>query len=215
MEREKSTGPFVSVWRGVLALTVCGVILSGLAPPVRVGLRTLLARKLVQVDAPVRGKSELIYVLGGAVNSTRNHLKRAAELYHQGRAKKILYFHGTGAMVADRSLKRNISHDEWVVRQLAKYGVPASATEAVPDPEKFFGTYSEAEAVSRIVLQRNYKSILLITSPYHTKRVRKCFDYFLDGKGVFIVVVGSDDRAYLRSHLVEYLKLKVYEYLLL
>jgi uncharacterized SAM-binding protein YcdF (DUF218 family) len=215
MEREKRTGPLVSGWRGVLVLMVCGVILGGWAPSVRVRLRTLLARKLVHADEPVMGNAELIYMLGGSVRSTRSHLKRAAELYHQGVSEKILYFHGNGATVSDRTLKRDISRDAWVVKKLSQYGVPPSATEAVIVQDYFFGTYSEAEAVSRIVRQRECKSILLITSPYHTKRVRKCFDYFLNGKDVSIFVVGSDDRMYLKSHVVEYFKLKVYEYLLL
>jgi len=167
------------------------------------------------MDAPIRGKADAIYVLGGGVRSTRAHLKRAAGLYHRGISGKILYFHRAGDTVKDWGLGRVISRDAWVIRQLTSLGVPVSATEAVPVTERFWGTYSEAEAVSDLVLKRNVTSLLLITSPHHTKRVRRTFAYFLQEQGVTLFVGGSDDKAYLRELLAEHVKLRVYGLFLL
>lgn len=178
-------------------------------------MRKLIARQLTQMDVPGQDAADIIYVLGGGLGSTRHHLQLAADLYHRGASKKILYYHKAGAMVTDRSLGKAMGRDAWVVKRLAAYGVPASATEAVVVPERFWGTYSEAQVVSGIVVRRQFKRLLLISSPHHTRRVRQCFRSFLPGQGVALVVAGSGDRAYLREHLVEYLKLKVYELLLL
>lgn len=215
---ERFVPPWATVRRWTLGfgLLVCGACLLALSvPAVKVELRAALGRELIDVDSPIPGKVDAIYVLGGGVRSTRAHLKRAAGLYHQGVSEKILYFHRDGDTVRDWSLGRDISRDAWVMRQLTARGVPVSATEAVPVMEGFWGTYSEAEAVSALVVERRRKSLLLITSPHHTKRVRQSFAYFLRGQGVSVLVGGSEDTAYLRELLMEHVKVRVYGMFLL
>lgn len=205
----------VTVTCVLLAFAFCGLVICSLASSARVGLKNLIARELVLVENPIQENIEAVYVFGTGYKGTRRHLKRAADLYNQGFTDKILFFHVAGAMKYDRSLRKTLPRNAWVVHQLEKYGVPAFAAEPVAVPYRFFGTYTEADAVANEIVQRKLKSILLITSPYHTKRVRKCFDYFLNEKEVFILVSGSTDRGYLRDHLIEYLKLKFYEWFLL
>ncbi|WP_152005871.1 YdcF family protein [Desulfoluna spongiiphila] len=223
MRRPKATtggqapaGTTARTWvLGLLLVAFGAAVLAWGASPLKAGLRDALRRELVDMDSPIRGTADVIYVLGGGVRSTRSHLKRAAALYHQGVSKKILYFHRDGDTVRDWGLGRVISRDAWVVRQLVDLGVPVSDTEAVPVMEGFWGTYSEAEAVALLLAKRNQKSLVLVTSPHHTKRVRQSFAYFFQGQGVSILVGGSDDKAYLRELLMEHVKLRVYSLLLL
>jgi len=156
-----------------------------------------------------------VYILGGDQASLKAKYRIAAQLYAQGRLKEIKIASRTGKTEYCSSLGRNLTNDEWSLQMLEKFGVPANAVQSVKIAPGFFGTYSEARAISKIAAEKDWKTLLLITSPHHTKRVKKCFAYFLNGTSVDIRVIASKHNRSFFELLNELLKLTFYQLFLL
>jgi hypothetical protein len=113
------------------------------------------------------------------------------------------------------SLGRNLTNNEWSNLKLKEFGVPTECIEPIKAKEGFFGTFSEAKGISGLMESRGYRSVLLISSPWHTHRLKISFEKFLRNQHITMYVQKSGERdALLRDLLVEYIKLKVYQYLL-
>ena len=110
--------------------------------------------------------------------------------------------------------------------KLTEFGVPTECIEPIKIKEGFFGTFTEAKGISSLIKRQGYKSLLLISSPEHLYRAEISFDNFLKDQNTTIYacpvksgfyltgVKESGGRALLRDLLVEFIKLKVYQYLL-
>ena len=156
-----------------------------------------------------------VYILGGSQASLKEKYKTVARLYAREICKEIDIPSRKGKTEYCRALRRNLTNDEWSLRILNKYRVPTENVKIVNVAPGFFGTYSEARGVSRIAEEKGWKSLLLITSPHHTKRVKKSFAHFLKGTKVDIWVVGSDYRRGFFELLNEFVKLIFYQIFLL
>ena len=158
---------------------------------------------------------KVIYVLGGDQNSLEYRFKMAAGLYQHHAASKIMTLSVPGITEYDSSLGRNLTNDEWEIRELAGLGVSTSNIEILSINHGFFGTLNEARYVSQVVLDKGYRTLILVTSPYHTKRAYESFSKYLVNKGIDIYVYASDDDTNLIGLLSEYFKLILYNNLLL
>jgi len=113
------------------------------------------------------------------------------------------------------SLGRNLTNEEWSVLKLQEFGVPSECIEPIKVKEGFFGTFSEAKGISSLIKRQGFKSLLLISLPEHLYRAEISFDNFLKDQNTSIYVEGSGESdVSLRHLLVEFIKLKVYQYLL-
>lgn len=158
---------------------------------------------------------KVIYVLGGSQKSLKRRLKTAAELYHKGEARNILILSRPGITEYDPLLGRNLTNDEWSVKNLEKLGVNKEDIEPLPLKYGFFGTLTEAQEVSQEVVNKGYDVLILISSPYHTTRVRESFSKYLKDSGINVFVCQSDDYPHLWGLLFEYFKLILYKNMLL
>ena len=156
----------------------------------------------------------MIYILGGTQDSLKNHFQIAAGLYNKGIADKVYILARPGITEYNPALSRNLTNDEWSIRELGELGVKSKDIESVSVPQHFFGTYSEALGISRLARQRGYRRLILVSSIYHTRRVHLAFSHFLDG-AVEIYVAGSRDPAGLGALLVEYAKYLGYREILI
>ena len=182
------------------------------------GLKQALARLLVRqelVPADLSSKSpnvegQVIYVLGGAGNSLRGRFARAAELYKQGLARKILIRSDDMLMEYRPSIGRNLSHNEWAREKLAAFGVKDEDIEFVVVEDMLLGTFSEARTLSTIVSQRGYGSLILVSSDYHTARVWYIFSKRLRREKVnlYIYPAREDHSGYVLLH--EFVKFTFY-----
>jgi len=93
--------------------------------------------------------------------------------------------------------------------------VPEENVEPIKLKEGFFGTFSEAEGISSLLKSRGYNDILLISSDYHTNRIKISFDHFLKDPDIKSYTQGSGERILLRQALLEFIKLKIYQYFLI
>jgi len=158
---------------------------------------------------------KVIYVLGGSEDSLTYRFIIAARLYKKSAARKILVFSKPGITGYDPLLRRNLTNDEWTIKRLVELGVKREDIEPLFFGSSFFGTLKEARGVSQKVINSGYDVLILVSSPYHTMRVRECFSMYLKDNGTEVFVYQSDDYPHLWGLLLEYLKLAVYKKILL
>jgi len=200
---------------------------TGSANAIRTDLKQSILNELIYVNPPAPGaKVDVIYVLGGNQRSLELKYKTAADLFHKGICKRIWILSRPGKTEYSRSLRRNLTNDEWSVLKLKEYGVPAENVEQIKIDEGFFGTFSEAKGISSLIKGRGYNDILLISTLDHTHRVKISFDNFLKNQNISVYacpvksgfyltgVQASEERILLRHAIVEFIKLKIYQYFL-
>jgi uncharacterized SAM-binding protein YcdF (DUF218 family) len=181
----------------------------------RTKLKELLRAELIRENSKNIPKTvDAIYILGGAENSLELKFQTAAELYHKGICKKILIPRRPGITEYSSLLRRNLTNDEWAIRQLEKLDIPKTSIELVDIEKGWFGTLTEAKTISELAVRRRYRNVLLITSPCHTHRVKVSFAKYLRSHNITFYVEGSSERGLLRGLIVEFIKLEVYEHIL-
>ena len=181
------------------------------------GFARYLKGMTISEDVIPRGGSfDVVYVLGGAQPSMRMKYERLGSL-----CRKIAY---TNIMILDRpgitgynaEEGRNLTNNEWSLMRLEREGIKRQDIELVSIDEGYFGTFSEARAVTGLMKERGYRTVLLITAPHHTARVKKSFNRMLEGEpGMTSYVTGSEEVAAVGELLMENLKLMIYTFILL
>lgn len=132
-------------------------------------------------------KVDVIVAVSGGDTAARTD--EAVKLYRDGYSSKIIF---SGA-----ALDPNSPSNAKAMATLAeKAGVPASAIEL---DEMAVDTRQNASDVAAIVRRDEYKSIILVTSPYHQRRVYTVFRQSL-GNDITILNHSSIDKLWRRTH---------------
>jgi uncharacterized SAM-binding protein YcdF (DUF218 family) len=183
----------------------------------RIPVLTAIGQYLVVSYPPE--KSDLIVCLGGT-NVERG--LATADAYKMGLAPKI-YIVREELPDGYRELKqRGIDYPESIdllVMILKGLGVPEGAI--IRGDVQSRSTWEEAELVKALVERMNYKSIILITSPTHTRRTYLTFRKIMGEKEYRLFIVPSpysefkpdtwwQSRRHAREVLWEYQKLLYY-----
>ena len=124
------------------------------------------ARSLI-VSAPLAQGDAIVVMAGSTTYEERT--QRAAELYAAGRANKIILTNDnerTGWSVEEQ---RNIRFHELASRALLRRGVPGDAIQTLPEPVT--STYDEALLLREYAEAHGLRSLLIVTSAYHSRRV--------------------------------------------
>lgn len=202
-------------------------IMPGIVLILFFGLRMVDVRSMLHEQLIVRyGLSEVqsrclepecgcIYVLGGSEGSLRERFKIAARLYRENLAVKVMTLSRPGITAYDPVLERNLTNDEWSRQELIRLGVKSSAIELIHAGEGFFGTLAEAKEVARLMPERSYRQLILVTSKHHTRRAWLAFARNLAGQGIEIYAYMAHDGEDLATLAEEYVKLIVYRSFLL
>lgn len=157
------------------------------------------------------GNKTLIYVLGGNQDSLTHRFREASILYHQGLSNKILILGRPGITDYSTDLGRNLTNDEWAIRELGKFNVIKEDIEPVTVQASFFGTLSEAKALQDIVRKKGCNILILVTSAYHTRRTFITFSKFASIRSLELYIYGSNDAPGVRGILLEYMTMLLYE----
>jgi uncharacterized SAM-binding protein YcdF (DUF218 family) len=152
----------------------------------------------------------LIYVLGGNQESLISRFRKASSLYHQGLSKKILILSRPGITEFNQELGRNLTNDEWSIRELEKLNVRKEDIEPASVKKGIFGTLSEAKDLSNIVRKKGCHRLILVTSNYHTRRVFSTFSKYASNNSFEIFIYGTNDNTGLGDLFSEYFKLLMY-----
>jgi uncharacterized SAM-binding protein YcdF (DUF218 family) len=154
--------------------------------------------------------NDVVYILGGNEESLEAKFRTASKLIRDGQAARVLVFSHPTLMSFSPALGRNLTFDEWAVATLGALGVKSDAIDFVSFEEGFFGTWSEARGVSRLAGERGYRRLILVTSPFHSRRAWESFSRAIEQSDTRLYLYLSDDPAYLRHLLPEFFKLLFY-----
>jgi uncharacterized SAM-binding protein YcdF (DUF218 family) len=160
----------------VVAAAICLAAWTLLAP--------YFARYLM-IEKPLDTADAIIVLSGSAVYKERT--RKAAEIYQQGVAPLIVITNDGGRSGWSRSEQRNLPYVELEQRELIAHGVLPDAIVTLPGVVS--GTDDEARAIAVEIEPRQIRSLIIVTSAYHTRRALNTFEKILAGKNVEIGVV--------------------------
>lgn len=163
-------------WAGITALSIGLLFAIGFFS---LGFYLSPQSKLSKVDV-------IVAVSGG---DTAARTDEAVQLYRDGYAPKIIF---SGAALDPNS----VSNAKAMSIIAQNQGVPSKAIEL---DEAAMDTHQNAIDVATLVKRKEYKSIILVTSPYHQRRVYTVFRQAL-GNNITILNHSSPDKLWRRSH---------------
>ena len=134
------------------------------------------ARALI-VSAPLE-RADAIVVLSGS-STLAERTQHAARIYSQNRAPRILLTTDNQQGGWSSSEQRNPYFHEIAVKELTRLGVPSQNIEVIRPPVS--NTWDEAVLVTDYAKTHNLRSILIVTSSYHSRRALWSFRTLLHG----------------------------------
>lgn len=141
-----------------------------------------IGAKLLIVREPLE-RSDAIVLLSGS-SAYQERAERAAELYRQGRAARIILtndgFRGSWSTVE----QRNPFYYESTLAELTKLGVPKDAVEVLLP--QVSSTYDEAVLLRQRIEGQGLQTILIVTSAYHSRRAFWTFRHVFRSTGIRI-----------------------------
>ena len=157
-------------------------------------------------------RADALVVMAG---SRYERIPAAAQLYHQGAAPQILLANDGVRSAWSPEHKRNLSEVEWAREQLLELGVPGDAITLLEFTQS--GSYYDAINTRKFVLtDGRVRSLLVVTSHYHSQRTLWTFQRVFSGTGVQIGVypIPKDPQykgRWLRVLTIELVKLLYYK----
>jgi uncharacterized SAM-binding protein YcdF (DUF218 family) len=170
------------------------------------------------VEHPLKKADVIVCMMGSPVERGLS----AAELYRKGLAPQI-FLARPALYVGSNILQEKGGHyperRHLLLMMLEGLGVPKSA---FVTSDVFVGsTFEEAKVIGDLARKRGYSSLIVVTSPYHTRRTWLTLKRVLGKEDVEIIMTPSrhtnfradewwKKRLYLKSVIVEYQKLLYY-----
>lgn len=143
-----------------------------------------LAENLI-VEKPLEKADAILILSGSSVYLERT--QKAAFVYQQGVSAKILLSDDGERAGWSKIEQRNPRFVEKARNDLIAAGVAAENIEILPG--QVAGTIDEAEALRRKIEQTHLKSVLIVTSAYHTRRALWTFEKVLGNDNFQIGIV--------------------------
>jgi len=126
-------------------------------------------------------RADAIIVLGDD-NFYADRATRAVQLFREGKALLVV--------ASGRRLRPNAGIGELIEHDLVERGVPRDKIlRFVHDADS---TREEAEALARLVKEKKWKGVIVVTSNYHTRRVRYIYRRTFP-QGVEVLVASARD----------------------
>lgn len=143
-----------------MAMLACWIALAPLAAD------TLVVEKRID-------KADAILILSGAADY-RQRARGGAEAYKANAASRILISDDNERGGWDDREKGNPFFVDRMERELVELGVPRDAIERLPGTVS--GTNEEAALALRTAARKGYGSLLIVTSPFHSRRALWTFE---------------------------------------
>lgn len=134
------------------------------------------------VRAEVERADALVVLSGSAAYAER--AAEAARLYGEGRAPLVLLTDDGVLGGWSEAEQRNPRFVELAAAELVRGGVPVGAVEVLG--ARPTGTHDEAEAVRAHAARRGLRSLVVVTSAYHSRRALWTWRRVFEGSGVRI-----------------------------
>jgi uncharacterized SAM-binding protein YcdF (DUF218 family) len=164
-----------------LIILLCFIVFCAVLYLVRGPILRFVAESWI-VEDPL-GKADALVVLSDD-NFYADRATRAAELLREGKAPLIV--------ASGRRLRPNAGIAELMEHDLIERGVPKEKIMRLPQDAD--STKEEAEAVLKFAKEKRWRSVIVVTSNYHTRRARYIFRrVFPQGIGVHIASARDGD----------------------
>jgi uncharacterized SAM-binding protein YcdF (DUF218 family) len=128
-------------------------------------------------------RADAIVMLSGSA-TFRERADKAAELYHQGRSQTIILTNDNLQGEWSSPQQRNPYYYERAMEELRRVGVPQEKIQILVTP--VYGTYDEAILLRQYADTHGLRSLLLVTSAYHSRRALWTFRRVFSGNGATI-----------------------------
>jgi hypothetical protein len=169
---------------GLLAIAIL-VAAALAAPPLRTPILRAAGSALVAADSV--GPADIIVVATGADGAG---VLEAADLVHGGVAARVAVFADPPDPVVDREfIRRGVPYEDAAaraVRQLQALGVQAVAIEEIP--RAVAGSEDEGRALPEWCDQRRFRSVVVVTTSDHSRRLRRLLRRAMTGHGTRVAV---------------------------
>jgi len=147
--------------RGLLLLAAALVLAAAAVP---------FAGRVLVVADPLPATADAIVIMAGSIP---DRVLEAADLYHAGVARRVVVTRER-PLPAERALRergvRLPTDDELTLDALVGLGVPAAAILRLR--RHAFSTATEARTIARWACGQGLTSLVVVTSPSHTRRAR-------------------------------------------
>ena len=167
----------------VLLWLLVALLLALVLAPIYV-LRAPLLRALGEwwvVDERLE-KAQAIVVLGG--DSVRgDRVRHAVALYRQGWAPRLV--------LSGPSIRSYFSEAELMEREATELGVPAAHLIVARHPAA--STLGEAVALGSVLAEHNFRKVIVVSSNFHTRRVRRIYRAVFRPQGTQVFVSAAPD----------------------
>ena len=140
------------------------------------------AAKLLIVRAPLEHADAIVLLSGSS--SYKERAARSAELFAAGRAPRIILTNDNQQGSWNNTLERNPFYYESTLAELTRLGVPRDRVDVLMQPVS--GTRDEALLLREHVEKNGIRSVLVVTSAYHSRRALWTFRRVLGDGGTNI-----------------------------
>jgi uncharacterized SAM-binding protein YcdF (DUF218 family) len=180
---------------GIISTLIALVFLAALLGGIYLARHPLLrfAGESLVVEDPLE-KSDAIIILSDD-NFYGDRATRAAELFRQKLAPVVV--------ASGIRLRPNAGIAELMTHDLIERGVPRE--NILPFPQDADNTREEAQFLQKLVQERNWKSVIVVTSNYHTRRAKYIFGRIL-ANSVTLRMAAARDADYDPEHWWEHRK---------
>lgn len=143
-----------------------------------------VAAEALVVSAELERADALVVLAGSSAYVERT--ARAAELYKEGRAPVVVLTNDGQLSGWSNESQTNPTFAERARAELIKAGVPPERIESLP--RRVGSTHDEAVLLSEYARERSLRSLLVVTSGYHSRRALWTFRRAFEGSGVEVGV---------------------------
>lgn len=139
----------------------------------------MLSRALV-VQVSLARADAIVVMAGAPVYFDRTAY--AGRLFLDGRAPRIVLTNDGVRGSWSRTLQRNPLYYERAILRLNQAGIPAAAIDVLPG--RVTGTFEEATRISEFARDHRFRSLIVVTSDFHTRRAFWSVRRALSGTGI-------------------------------
>jgi uncharacterized SAM-binding protein YcdF (DUF218 family) len=146
------------------------------------GILAWVAARALIVNAELASADAIVVLSGSSAYVERT--QKAAELYRQGRAPLLLLTNDHTRGGWSSAQQRNPYFVERATDELIKAGVPADRIRVVPGVAS--STHDESVILKDYALAQGLRSVLVVTSAYHSRRALRSLRQSFAGTGMTV-----------------------------
>ena len=149
-------------------------------------LAAWIGARLLITQAPL-DTADAIVVLGGSA-TYKERAREAARLLLKGRSQRVLVTNDNMRGPWSNAEYRNPYFYERTLDEIKSAGVPEKNVELLLKPVA--GTYEEAQLVRQYAEENKLRSVLIVTSGYHSRRALWVFSRVFRDTGIRVGLIG-------------------------